>query len=109
GAGGRGRGNVESLDPRRDGTDVEFSRARKGRQRHQSQQECGPQSRLRSPGTDRTFRVMVIARRAVFAPEVDDLQMAFPPLLGQEQLLQIALGLLDVLRLRQPPARGEAM
>src|SRR5438874_71870 len=52
--------------------------------------------RLRSPGTDRTFRRVVVARRAVLAAEVDDLQMPLAPLLGRPQFLQVALRLLHV-------------
>src|SRR5262245_51691871 len=60
----------------------------------------GRNVRLRSPGTDRTFRLVVVAGGAVFAAEVDDLQVPLAPLLGRPQLLQVALGLLHVLRAR---------
>ena len=61
------------------------------------------------PRTDRARVLVVPARRAVLAAEVDDLQVALSPLLAREELLQIALGLLDVLARRQSPACGEAV
>jgi hypothetical protein len=49
----------------------------------------------------------VAPRRAVFAPEVDDLEVdASPGGLGEEAL-QVALGLHDAAAAREAPARGE--
>src|ERR1051325_10995639 len=64
---------------------------------------------LRRPTADRARFKVVAARRAVLAAEVDDLQMTAAPLVAREELLQIALGLLDRRPVRQAPARCQSM
>jgi len=51
----------------------------------------------------------VLARRAVLAAEIDDLQVQRGPALAGEHGLEIVLDLLDGARARQLPAPGEAM
>jgi hypothetical protein len=60
----------------------------------------------RGPGADRAGGRIVAARRAVLAAEVGDLQLAVP-VVDREQPLQVALGLGDVARARQPPPASE--
>src|SRR5687768_13129476 len=66
-------------------------------------------AKLYGPRTDGTRIGVVAARRTVLAPEIDELQVAAAPLVAGEHFLEIALGLFDVLRLRQLPASGEAV
>src|SRR5438105_869110 len=63
----------------------------------------------RRPRTDRALLEIVIARGAVFAAEVDDLQVALCPLFARKELLQIAFGLLDILARRQSPSPSQPM
>ena len=51
----------------------------------------------------------MIAGGTVLASEVNDLQMAAAPFAFGEELLEVALGLLDVLAVRQPPPFREAV
>src|SRR5690606_18138283 len=61
------------------------------------------------PGADRSASEFLSLCLAPLAAEVDDLQMDLSPARFGEELLEIALRLLDRLPAREPPPRGKAM
>src|SRR5690606_13573813 len=58
---------------------------------------------------DRAAGRVVAQRRAVLAPEVDDLQVQPAPALRRIKTAQVLLGPADAAPVREPPPRGEAM